>query len=80
MGLLWDELENRPPDRPPTPIRIALNYRNPTPSHCDVAIFINGALAGVLTLRQNEIAPFRQVISEGMTRHTENLLATERNQ
>ncbi len=46
-------------------MKITLEYRNPTPAHCDVAVFINGGLVGTLTLRQNEIASFNQIVSNG---------------
>lgn len=46
-------------------MRIALDLRHPTPSHCDVAVFVNGALAGVLTLRQAEIVEFRALVVAG---------------
>lgn len=46
-------------------MRITLDYRNPTPSHCGVAIFVNGALAGTLTLRQDEIVSFQQILAAG---------------
>ncbi len=47
-------------------MRITLDYRNPTPSHCEVALFVNGALAGVLTLRQEELDVFQDVIVRGL--------------
>jgi hypothetical protein len=48
-------------------MRITLDYRNPSPSHCNVAVFVNGALAGVLTLRQEELADFQAVIEQGLS-------------
>jgi hypothetical protein len=44
-------------------MNITLDYRNPTRSHCDVAIFIDGALTGVLTLRRRSknLAPVRAI-------------------
>jgi hypothetical protein len=47
-------------------MKITLDYRKPTPSHCDVAVYVNGALAGILTLRQDELIPFQQIIVNGM--------------
>jgi hypothetical protein len=44
---------------------IVLDYRNPTPTHCQVAVFVNGALTGVLTLRQEELVSFDQIMSIG---------------
>lgn len=44
---------------------IILEYRNPTPSHCDVAVFVNGALTGTLRLRQEEVVGFQQIVSAG---------------
>lgn len=47
-------------------MKIVLEYRNPTPTHCDVAVFVNGALAGVLNIRQEEVDEFQQVIASGL--------------
>lgn len=49
-------------------MNITIEYRNPTPSHCDVALFINGALAGVLTLRQGELLDFQHFFFAGAMR------------
>ena len=46
-------------------MRITLEYRKPTPGHCAVAVFVNGALTGELTLRQEEIVGFQQIMSLG---------------
>lgn len=46
-------------------MRINLEYRDPTPAHCDVAVFVNGGLAGVLRLRQEELADFHRTIRRG---------------
>jgi hypothetical protein len=47
-------------------MNITLEYRNATPSHCDIAVFINGALSGTLCVRQDEILPFQMIICNGM--------------
>jgi hypothetical protein len=47
-------------------MKIALDYRNPTPSHCEVAVLINGTLAGVLTIRQEDVDVFEDVIKTGL--------------
>jgi hypothetical protein len=57
-------------------MRIALDYRHPTPSHCDVAVFINGALAGVLTMRQEEIGHFQHIVWTGMQMSDDKFSAT----
>ena len=57
-------------------MKITLDYRNPTPSHCDVAVFINGALAGVLTLRQDELVDFQMVLADGLKLTKDEFLAT----
>lgn len=57
-------------------MKIHLDYRNPTPTHCDVAVFVNGALAGVLTLRQEELDSFQGVIAHGLTLKTDEFLGT----
>ena len=44
---------------------ISIDFRNPTPSHCEVAIFVNGAQAGVITLRQDELMDFQSIILDG---------------
>lgn len=45
-------------------MRITLDFRNETPAHCDVAVFVEGALAGTITLRREECAPFRRAVTE----------------
>lgn len=47
-------------------MKIALDYGNPTPTHCDVAVFVNGALAGVLNMRQEGVDEFQHVIKIGL--------------
>lgn len=46
-------------------MKITLEYRNPSPTHCEVVIWVNGANAGTLTLRQNELFPFQHIIATG---------------
>ena len=46
-------------------MKISLDYRNASPMHCDIAVFINGAQAGVIRLRQDEIVSFQQIIAKG---------------
>lgn len=46
-------------------MKIILEYRNPTASHCNVAVFVNDALAGVLTLRQEELGSFDMIVAAG---------------
>lgn len=48
-------------------MKLTLQYRNPTPAHCDVAVFVNGALAGELRLRQEEVADFTALAMFGPT-------------
>lgn len=55
-------------------MRITLEYRNPTPSHCHVAVFIDGSLAGVLTLRQEEIVGFQQIVEHGCAKGIDTFL------
>jgi hypothetical protein len=57
-------------------VKITLDYRNPTPSHCEVAVFVNGALSGVLTLRQEEIDVFQDVVVQGLKFKGDEFLAT----
>lgn len=46
-------------------MKIVLEYRNPTPAHCDVVIFVNDALAGEIRLRQEELISFQMIICNG---------------
>jgi hypothetical protein len=57
-------------------MKITFDYRNPTPSHCDVAVFVNGALAGVLRLRQDELSDFQGIVNGGLTLPTDEFLGT----
>jgi hypothetical protein len=57
-------------------MKITLDYRHPTPSHCDVAVFVNGALAGVLTLRQEELGTFQHIVLHGMDNERDQFLGT----
>ena len=59
-------------------MKITLDYRNPTPAHCDVAVFVNGALSGVLRLQQGDVDSFQHVIITGLTLETDKFLATGR--
>jgi hypothetical protein len=55
-------------------VKIALEYRHPTPSHCDVAVFVNGALTGVLCLRQEEVDAFARIVLDGCLRNLDLFL------
>ena len=46
-------------------MKITIEFRNPTPAHCDVVVFVNGANTGVLRLRQDEVVGFSQILSLG---------------
>lgn len=48
-------------------MKITFDYRRPTPAHCAIGVFVNGACAGELTLRQDEIGPFQMIVQHGMT-------------
>lgn len=54
-------------------MRITIEYRNPTPSHCDVAVWINGGLSGTLCLRQEELLDFQQIMDKGCRGLGDNL-------
>ena len=58
-------------------MKIALDYRNPTPTHCDVAVFVNGALAGVLNMRQEGVDEFQHVIKIGLHTPGDSLSARD---
>lgn len=57
-------------------MNITLDYRNPTPAHCDVAVFLDGALVGVLTLRQEDLATFQHIIIHGIRESRDTFLGT----
>ena len=57
-------------------MKITLDFRNPTPSHCEVAVFVNGAYSGTLTLRQEEVGSFQQVVANGLSLDTDEFLST----
>ena len=57
-------------------MKITLDYRNPSPLHCDVAVFVNGALAGVLRLRQDELGTFQHILNFGMDPRRDEFLGT----
>lgn len=46
-------------------MKITLEYRNPTQAHCDVAVFVNGALTGTLRLHQEELLTFQMIMFNG---------------
>jgi hypothetical protein len=50
-------------------MKITLDYRHPTPSHCDIAVFVNGALTGQLRLRQEEVNAFARIVLDGCLRN-----------
>jgi hypothetical protein len=55
-------------------MKIVLEYRNPTEAHCQVAVFVNDALAGVLTLRQDEVGSFDMIVSGGCVKGIDTFL------
>lgn len=57
-------------------MRISLNYRNPTPAHCDVAVFINSAFTGTLKLRREELGDFQQLMVLGARARGDSFSAT----
>lgn len=57
-------------------MKIKLDYRNPTASHCHVAVFVNGAHAGELILRQEELVDFQSIISHGLSLQVDEFLGT----
>ncbi len=61
-------------------MKIHIEYRNPTPMHCDVVVFINGANAGKLVLRQEEIVGFQQIVSGGCVKGIDTFLSSGRSQ
>ena len=54
---------------------IVLRYQDPTPAHCDVAVFINGALTGVLKLRQEELSHFQHIVAYGIQSNRDSFVA-----
>jgi len=47
-------------------MKVHLDYRNPTPSHCDVAVFLDGAYTGTLRLRQADVLTFQHIVVTGL--------------
>ncbi len=50
----------------PAKIKLMVEYRNPTPAHCDLAVWVNGGFAGTLRLRQEELSTFQDVLINGI--------------
>jgi hypothetical protein len=61
-------------------VKINFEYRNPTPTHCDVAIFVNGAFTGTLTLRQEEIVIFSMILHAGCVKEFDSFLSSGKSQ
>jgi hypothetical protein len=57
-------------------MKITLDYHNPTAAHCGVRVFINGALAGDLTLRQEEVGSFDMIVRGGCLKGLDTFLGT----
>lgn len=57
-------------------MNIHLRYQNPSPAHCEVAVFVDGALAGVLRLRQEEVVGFQQIVSGGCVKGIDSFEAS----
>lgn len=47
-------------------MNVHLDYRNQTPAHVHVAIFVNHGLTGVLCLRRDEVQQFESVFRRGL--------------
>lgn len=56
-------------------MRITLEYRNPSSTHCEVIVFVNGALTGTLVLRQSELGSFEQILSGGCAKGIDEFLS-----
>lgn len=56
-------------------MKITIEYRNPTPTHCTVAIWVNGGFAGELTLRQEELGGFQYILADGCVDGYDEFLA-----
>ena len=46
-------------------MRIRLDWRNPTQEHAQMAVFVNGGLCGVLTVRQQDVVGLSQIVRAG---------------
>jgi hypothetical protein len=44
---------------------IVLQFNNPTPTHCDVDVLINGEATGTLHLRQVDLLTFQNIMLYG---------------
>lgn len=47
-------------------MKVHLDYRNPTPLHCEVGVFLDGVYCGALTLRQDDVLTFQHIILHGI--------------
>ena len=56
-------------------MKIYIEYRHPTPIHCNVVVFINGANCGQLVLRQEEIVGFQQILSTGCAKGIDTFIS-----
>lgn len=56
-------------------MKITIEFRNPTPSHCDVAVFINGANTGTLRLRQEELFTFQEILFKGAVKGIDTIIS-----
>jgi hypothetical protein len=46
-------------------MRVTFDYRNANQAHVDVAVFVNGAQAGILRMRRVELSAFRRIVKGG---------------
>jgi hypothetical protein len=59
-------------------MKITLEYRNPTPSHVDIAVFINGRNCGTLRVGQDDVIGLQQIISHGCAKGIDEFLGRGR--
>lgn len=57
-------------------MKVHLNYRNPTGAHVQVGVFINGALSGTLTLRNEEVEDFQHIMVDGCSNGVDEFRAS----
>jgi len=59
-------------------MKITIEFRNPNHQHCDVAVFINGALTGILKLQQDDLFSFQQILFNGAIKGLDEVISRGR--
>lgn len=57
-------------------MKVHIKYENPTGAHVQLRLFINGALSGVLTLRNEEVEDFQHIMVDGCSNGVDGFRAS----